>query len=256
LLHALLAEGGSWTIAILENWVAGSPSHKATVAAAERLGMKVVAEPARNSPYVDLTSGWESYFAGLGEKMRSNIRRRQRRLEESGEVNVELVSEAGGFTAALDICFEISKRSWKAPLNKDLGGRPERERFYREYLELAAQRGWASIALLKLDSKYLAFEVLLRRGSNVLGLAVDYDQEFKRVGPSMLLRSYLLEQLASKGISKYDFGGADYDHKLQWTSEALQHVRLWLFKRSFSSRCLYWVKRRLAAGSETTAIGE
>ncbi|MFH2057166.1 MAG: GNAT family N-acetyltransferase, partial [bacterium] len=134
----------------------------------------------------------------------------------------------------------------------DIGGQPDRRQFYESFVERAMDLGWASIWFLKLNKEYLAYEILLRRGPGALGLAVDYDLQFRKSAPSVVLRSFILESLAGDGVREYDFGGADYDHKLQWTKRIRPHVRLWLFNQRLRSRLLFRVKRRLVGKGVAT----
>jgi CelD/BcsL family acetyltransferase involved in cellulose biosynthesis len=253
LLRGLVKSRAKWQIAVLDNIKTECRSCQVLQEAATEAGLRMVVEPARISPYVDLSNGFDEWFENLGRRMRRNARRARRLVSEQGKMEVVKIESPEQLEPHLASCFEISKKSWKGALGKDLGGRPDRRQFYTEFAQLAVARGWGSIWLLKLDGKPIAFELHLRRRHKVLLLATDYDLSFKDLSPGVALRLTVLKQLAADGVKHYDLDGTVYEYKLQWTKLTQPHVNLWLFNRRPTSRLLYWAKRRLVnrASSET-----
>ncbi len=255
LLEELCRRDRLWRVAVLENLIEDSQANELIQAAARELGLGLLQEPARISPFIELPDGYDSWFSSLGRDMRRNIRRARTRLAELGKLEAVCCDSSENWQEDLESCFTISARSWKGPTGKNLGGRADRRQFITEFTEEAAKRGWASIWLLKLDGKAIAFELHLRRGDVVLPLAADFDQEYREHSPGVALRSHILEELAAAGVTRYDFGGTVYGYKMQWTKLTQPHVNLWLFNRRPLSRLLGWTKKRLLNRESKVAKG-
>lgn len=251
LLQALIERQRAWQVAVLDNIKTSSDSYRLILDAATQLGLKVVCEPSRVSPYIDLSDGFEAWFQSLGSRMRRNTRRACRLVSDQGKMEILTVDSLDNVETHLDNCFEVSRKSWKGELGKDLGGLPERAQFYRDFFKAAIKRGWGTLWFLLLDGRPIAFEFHLRRKNKVLLLATDYDQSIKELSPGVALRLPVLEKLAAAGVEHYDFDGTVYEYKLKWTKLVQKHERLWLFNKCLSSRVLFWVKSRLAEKNET-----
>ncbi|MFH2055524.1 MAG: hypothetical protein ABIJ61_06170, partial [bacterium] len=107
MLEELARRSRLWSVAILENIEIDNACLDAIRIAASEVGFNTLEEPSRNSPFVDLSRGWDDFVANLGEKMRNTIRRRRRRLAELGNVEVERIADRMKYPAALKKCFEI-----------------------------------------------------------------------------------------------------------------------------------------------------
>lgn len=249
LWQALEERAKIWDLALLENIPTDSSGYKLFKSFLQDEGIGFLEEQARMSPYIDLEAGWEDYLQNLGREMRRNIKRARKRITEEGEFSVVEISKIGEISKYVEICFDISKRSWKGSQGKDLGGKSNRREFYEKFSAIASQQGWLSIWLLKVAEKYIAFEMHLRCGDEVLPLAADFDLTYKRSSPGVALRSLILERLASRGLRRYDFGGTVYAYKMQWTKQVRPHARFWIFNRRLTSRLLFIIKTRLMSRS-------
>ena len=78
-------------------------------------GFHTIIRPALLSPYVTTQGPWTAYQATLGVKLKSEIRRRTRRLQELGEFTLDVVSGAERLDDLLSEGFRVEQSGWKEP---------------------------------------------------------------------------------------------------------------------------------------------
>ena len=147
----------------------GDPLDGRTALRGARLaGLPVLERVVRRSPYIDLAGSWEEFEAALSKKRRANIRRRWRRLEERGELTIELVDGSERLDELLAEAYAIESSGWKGEDGTAIASQPETESFYGELARWAAARGWLRIWFLRLDGRALGLRVLPRPGGRPL----------------------------------------------------------------------------------------
>jgi CelD/BcsL family acetyltransferase involved in cellulose biosynthesis len=193
------------------------PVRAACRAAAAAAGYRLVDGPVERSPYVPLDGGWEAYDAGLDRKLRSELRRRRRRLEEQGTLAVDVLDGSERLDELLDEGFGLEAAAWKGEAGTAIVSDPATLRLYREGAAWAGRRGILRLAFLRLDGRPLAFDYCLEEAGVHYLLKIGYDPEFRRYGPGMILRHAMLSRAFSCGLSRYEFLGIDMPFKLEWT---------------------------------------
>lgn len=184
------------------------------------------------SPYLEIEQDWESYWAGLSGNLRSNVRRRRRRLAELGEVAVEVVEGGERLPALLQECFEIEYRSWKRELGTAVLSSQSTVRFYDRLAEWAAGAGLMRLALLRLDGRIIAFNYCLEAGGRHYLLRLGYEPELGEMSPGTVLTAAMVERAFSFGLKSYEFLGAADHYKLRWTKTLRNPLRVQSFARS------------------------
>jgi CelD/BcsL family acetyltransferase involved in cellulose biosynthesis len=173
-------------------------------------------------PYVDLAPGFGHYESSLDRRMRSDLRRRRRRLDEVGEVAVEVVEEAD--RAVLQEVFRVESLGWKGAAGTAILADRGTQRFYSEVAGWAAARGWLRVAVLRIAGRVVACDLALEAGGVHYLLKTGFDPDYRRFAPGKLLRLAMLERAHREGLRRYEFLGVDDPWKQEWTSTV--HPRL------------------------------
>jgi CelD/BcsL family acetyltransferase involved in cellulose biosynthesis len=239
LWRLLALDSKKWDFAILANVPEENLSFASWQAALASAGLHSVQHPDRQSPFVDLSDGYEAFRMSLTPKMRENIKASRSRLSRLGTIDLRPVLGTDEIPRALETCFAISARSWKAEAGLDLGARPADRFFYHNLSQDETLREKLYIWLLSVDERPAAFSMVIRSEESVSGLATDYDLEFRRSSPGVYILSRLLEQLPSLGVTRCDMSGELYDYKLSWTKQFLSHAQFWVFHQGAKSRLLH-----------------
>ena len=200
-----------------------------TSAAASAARYRLLTETKQVAPYVDTRGSWEDYESRLRRKFRSELRRRQRRLEEQGDLTLEVRDGTDKLGQLLDEGFRIEGSGWKGAQGTSIISHPTTRDFYTQVARWAAERGWLRLAFLRLNGKALAFDFCLEYNGTHFLLKTGYDPAYNKFAPGMIVRYLMLSRAFSTGISTYDFLGADYGWKREWASVQQEQVSLHMF---------------------------
>ena len=198
--------------------------------------LRTITQPVLLSPYVSSQGSWSAYQAKLGAKLRSEIRRRKRRLQELGELSLQVADGSERLEDLLSEGFRVEQSGWKGDYGTAINSNPSRHRFYREVARWAGERGWLRLVFLRLDGRTIAFDLCLEANGVHYLLKTGYDYDFKKFGPGMILRSMMLERAFSGSIDTYEFlgtiVGANNRWKLDWTGNHHTRQRFQAFAAS------------------------
>jgi CelD/BcsL family acetyltransferase involved in cellulose biosynthesis len=196
-------------------------------ARARDAGYRTTSRVLMRSPYLEIEGSWEDYEAGLSRNHRGDVRRRRRRLEEQGELAIDVHDGRERLDELLDEAVRIEASGWKRRAGSALAVSPRRERFYRLVASWAAREGWLRLAFLRLDGAALAFHLNLEADGVLYHLKGGYDEAYERLGAGKVLQHAMLARAFELGLRRFEFLGGAERYKLAWTSTV--HVR-WMLQ--------------------------
>lgn len=199
-------------------------------AAASAARVPCVAGPLEPSPYLPIRGSWEDYQAGLDTKLLRDLRRRRRRLEEQGEVTIEVHDGREGLRDLLDEGFAIESSGWKAEGGTSILSSSRTHAFYSEVAGWAAGRGFMRLSFLRLDGRPLAFQYGIEDAGAYYFLKGGYDPASRQFAPQKLLVQALLARAFSSGLESFEFLGEDEAWKLEWTDALRDRALLHAFR--------------------------
>ncbi len=244
---ALAAARGALGIGVgrvlLRPVVAGSPTHRAFVAATEGGGGATLARPVDEQPVVDIAGPWEPYWRGLSRNTRSDVARRRRRLAEAGEVRIEVLDGGEGLEAALDTAMLIETSGWKGRAGTALASRPDEERFHRLQAIWASRRGWFRLTFLRLDGRPIAFHSSLQAHGVLYPLKIGYVEDMAAHSPGTILMAAEIERAFAEGLSRFDFAGSAADYKNRWSTGSRGLIELSAFPPGVAGRAAWAAAR-------------
>jgi CelD/BcsL family acetyltransferase involved in cellulose biosynthesis len=185
-----------------------------------------------HSPYLELTSDWAEYEAGLPSALKSEVRRRRRRLAERGELAFDVTNGEGDLETLLDEGFAVEGSGWKHDQRTAIESSPRTSRFYRRLAHAAARRGSLRLAFLRLNGRCAAFALGLEEDNVYYMLKSGYDPALRQLGPGIVLRYELVSRAFAKGLTRYEFLGADEPWKRVFAQGTRERVELRAFPRS------------------------
>lgn len=218
-------------------------------------GAKTTRRVLQRSPYVDTGGAYEDFENGLAKKMRVELRRRWRRLEESGSVRLDVRDGSSELERLLNEGFAVEESAWKGREGTAINSAPETRLFYSEIARWAAQRGWLRLAFLRVDDKPIAFDLCLETAEAHYLLKTGYDPQVRKLAPGMLMRRAMIRRAFEKKLSSYEFLGGDSEWKRQWTEKVRPRHMLHAFSSSLPGsieRLLYTKGRPLAKRIQST----
>jgi CelD/BcsL family acetyltransferase involved in cellulose biosynthesis len=170
------------------------------LAAQERFGMTLY--PHDVTYEMALPDNWQAFLMQLDSKQRHEVRRKLRRLEASGSVELILAKGPQGLGEATEILIDLFGRN-----------RPDKAEFmtgpmtgyFRQLIETMAEYGMARLFVIKVDQKPAA-AVLCFDYNGVRYLYNNgYDETFGRLSIGILSKVFSIKDGIQAGCRRYDF---------------------------------------------------
>ena len=197
-----------------------------------------------SSPYVPIDQGWESYWQGLSKNLRSNVRRRRKRLAALGEVEVEIIEDEDGLAESLEECFRLEAGGWKGERGTAILSSPQTARFYERVAHWATKVRLLRLCLLRLDGRIAAFNLSLETDSRHYLLKLGHDISLNDASPGTVLTAAMVERAFQRGLDSYEFLGDRERYKLHWAPDCHEMERVQLFAPSLRGRVDRFVQTR------------
>jgi CelD/BcsL family acetyltransferase involved in cellulose biosynthesis len=206
-----------------------SGAAEACIRLGRRADFRVLSRVVQRSPYLELTGDWDSFNSELPSRKTHKYRRRRRRLDEQGQVSIEIVDGGERLAELLREGFEVEAAGLEGRRGKAILARPETTRFYSEVAEWAAERGWLRLGFLRLDGKPIAFAYGLVHSGVYWNLKVGFLPAYARFGPGVLLLEERIRYAFRSALERFEFLGAAERHKLDWTDTVHAKQRVQAF---------------------------
>ena len=211
---------------------------------AREAGLPCGAWVGQRSPYVVLPETREELAGRLHAKLKANLRRRKRRLEEQGRLAVECVAGGTELESHLEQGLALERSGWKGRRGTAISQQAATRGFYTELAREAAVRDELALYFLSVGGRPVAFQYGLTYAGRYLLLKPAYDETFKECSPGQLLVDEVLGDCIARGLTEMDFLGPDMTWKRDWTERVRVHTWLHVFRDTALGRALCAAKFR------------
>jgi CelD/BcsL family acetyltransferase involved in cellulose biosynthesis len=193
-------------------------------------GWRRVAVPTHVCPFIRLHGqSWTSYLAMLGAAHRANLRRRLRQARTKFSVTFAHARTADERHAALRTLIRLHRVRWRGRGVSEAFATPALVAFHDEITELARERGWLRLYLLRLD----AVPVAGLYGFTYRGVFSFYqsgfDPAFAKWSVGLMAMGLAIEQALAEGAEEYDLLHGNEPYKFLWAREQRELCRLELY---------------------------
>jgi CelD/BcsL family acetyltransferase involved in cellulose biosynthesis len=206
-----------------------------TAAAIRELGrgdhLTVAERPGRRSHRIRIRTSWEDYLATRGKHTQREWRRKHRRLEEAGKVEMRVASTAEALPRAMEDVLEIERWSWKHGSGTSFLTEPGVKDFYSRLADLCAQRAWLRLHFLYLDGRPVAHCYAVVYRNELLALKTSFDQRLANLSPGLALMLWLVENAFHEGLAAVDLLGHSDRWKVEMANEEQAYVDLCVYGR-------------------------
>jgi CelD/BcsL family acetyltransferase involved in cellulose biosynthesis len=205
----------------------------------EKYGVVSTLQPAILCPYLRINGqGWEAFYAARRSKStRQDLRRRQRRLSEIGNLEFRHYDDPVSVEAVFPQLFALYEKRWENR-NLSLSFAGEQERlFYPQLCADLSRRGQLHLLTLELDGRVIAFTLSAVKGSQFTWLITAHDPELDSYFPGELILVRLLEEVFQSGsCEEFDFTRGDEPYKFKWTDEHRPNLRVLVSNHGLMSK--------------------
>jgi CelD/BcsL family acetyltransferase involved in cellulose biosynthesis len=132
---------------------------------------------------------------------RKKLRQDWNRLSGLGAVDILNQRDPSAVRDAFEAFLAMEKESWKGANRTALLCAPDDAAFARAFIAGLAGEGSASVALLRLDGRAIATQVVLYCGAMAYTWKTAYDAAYDRYSPGAVLIDRLAEELFASGVT-------------------------------------------------------
>lgn len=190
-----------------------SPTLQSLKKSSEALGWNYQEERLQHSPYIALPGDWESYLLSIDKKQRHEIRRKIRRLEESGEiVRWYIVEDEAHLDREIEDFLNLMEQD------------PSKQAFLTDIMRsqiqatarTAFQHGWLQLVFLEIGGQKAAAYLNFDYDNHIWLYNSGWDNRFSSLSPGWVLLGYLLEWANRQKRAFFDFMRGDEDYKYRF----------------------------------------
>jgi CelD/BcsL family acetyltransferase involved in cellulose biosynthesis len=161
--------------------------------------------------YLRAPQDWAAFLAGRNSKMRSNIKRMEKKLAQD-DGRIEIIVDSAQRERAIEIYERVYGVSWKQQ-------EPYPE-FMPGLIKQTAERGWLRLGIVWLKAQPIAVQVWIVANGKADIYKVAYDEAFKDYSPGTVLTARLMQHVIERdGVSEVDYLIGDDPYKKNWMSD-------------------------------------
>jgi hypothetical protein len=154
---------------------------------------------------------WPTYLAQRASKMRSNIKRAEKKLLQDGG-SVELFVDSKDLERGVRAYEAVYASSWKKP--------EPHPRFIPGLVAAFAQRQWLRLGVIWLHERPIAAQIWFVAHGRAEIFKVAYDESFKEYSPGTVLTARLMERaMQIDRVHEVDYLIGDDAYKKPWMSD-------------------------------------
>jgi CelD/BcsL family acetyltransferase involved in cellulose biosynthesis len=167
-------------------------------------------------PVLTLPPGldFEGYLDTLDKKERHEIRRKIRRAEAAGPIELE---RSNGSTADLEAFVDLHQKRWGAEglFPPTEGGAASRS-FFAGLIGSCAETGIVELNFLTVGGRRIAAGVTMLDADTVYYYNAGVDPDARDLSPGVVMVAWYVKQAIERGLKRLDFMRGDEPYKYTW----------------------------------------
>ena len=162
---------------------------------------------------MDLPPTFDEYLENLSAKQRHEVRRKLRRLSESGNIDYRCIPVSEDGTDLLNTFLKLFALSWEG---KASFMTPRMESFFRAIADAMAALGLLRFGTLEVDTVPAAMIMGFDYNDTMYLYNSAYDPEYSYLSVGILSKVLCIKESIQRGMKKWDFlkGGEPYKYHL------------------------------------------
>lgn len=203
---------GDWSALDWYNLPDDSPTLAALKAESDRRGWTYHEEIYRPTPRIALNGSFEDYLARIEKKQRHEIRRKLRRVAESGRGNFYVVDKDADIEPELEAFFHLMAQD---PSKAEFLHPAMREQMAIT-LRAAHQQGYLWLGFLEVDGVKTAASLNFDYKNKLWGYNSGVSRAHMELSPGWVLLAYTIQWCCENGKNEFDFMRGDEEYKYRF----------------------------------------
>jgi CelD/BcsL family acetyltransferase involved in cellulose biosynthesis len=181
-------------------------------------------------PYISLAGrSWEDYMASLGAEHRYNFHRKWRRLNREYSVRFDQASTAAECRESIELTMALHRTRWRERGGSEAFNTPELVAFHRSFVQLALERDWLRLYLLRLNGRPAASLYGFLYGRKFYFYQSGFDPAFDKYSVGMISMGLGIQRSFEEGAVEYDLLHGAEAYKCHWARESREIGRVELY---------------------------
>lgn len=195
-----------------------------------------------DTAWVDVVDSFDDYWEARGKNLRQNSKKQRSKLTAEGTpTSLECLTQAADVELAMRDYGSLESAGWKAADGTAIHPDNAQGRFYRKMLENFCALGRGRIYRYRFGDKVVSMDLCIESGPVLIILKTAYDESYKSVSPSSLMRQDQFRQIFEEGhCQRIEFYGKVMEWHTRWTTNVrpIYHVTRyrWPFLNSLHAR--------------------
>ena len=221
-------------------------------------GSKVRAQDYIQTAWVDIDSSFETYWEARGKNLKQNTRKQRNKLQAEGTpTRIECVTATESVASAIEDYGKLESAGWKTADGTAIHPDNVQGKFYTKMLENFCRLGRGRIYRYWFADKVVAMDLCIHDDTAITILKTTYDESYKVVSPSTLMRRDEFQLLfEEKQFKRIEFFGKVMEWHTRWTDDARSLYHTNAYRHALVLRVLDLRTRvRKSAVQPATAVG-
>ena len=195
-----------------------------------------------DTSFIDIDGSFDAYWEARGKNLRQNTRKQRNKLQTDAiDASIECITTPAAVAQALADYGALESAGWKAGTGTAIHPDNAQGRFYRHMLENFCAAGQGRIYRYRFGDKVVSMDLCIDNGPMVVILKTAYDESYRTVSPSTLMRHDEFKLWWDEGrYCRIEFYGKTMEWHTRWTESqrTLYHATAyrWAWLRNLHAR--------------------
>lgn len=171
--------------------------------------------------WVEIDANFDAYWETRGKNLRQNSRKQRNKLKAGGtDTRLECIVDPAGVADAIRDYGHLESAGWKAADGTAVHPDNDQGRFYTMMLESFCSVGRGRIYRYWFGEQVVAMDLCIHDDTAIVILKTTYDESYRVVSPSTLMRQDQFQQLfEEQKFKRIEFFGKVMEWHMRWTDK-------------------------------------
>lgn len=182
--------------------------------------------------WIEVEGDFDSYWESRGKNLRQNTKKQRNKLGSEGVITrLECLSDPTDVAQAIEDYGSLESAGWKGGDGTAVHPGNAQGRFYCKMLQNYCRLGRGRIYRYWFGDKLVSMDLCIDTGQVIIILKTAYDESYRSVSPSTLMRQEQFQQLFEQAsLGRIEFYGKVMEWHTRWSSNVRSIYHLTCFR--------------------------